>query len=130
MTCPHCGGKLSINENQTKATCDYCDSVILLKEEKEFDNANHFENLGYEFEKGRQRAKQEAFQQNASVNYGQNVYVKKKRHTFWWVMGWIFIFPIPITIIISRNKTMKTWLKTGIIALSWFVYLLIGFINQ
>ena len=44
----------------------------------------------------------------------------------WWVLGWIFIFPIPLTIIISRNKKLKTGAKIGIIAAAWIVYLLMG----
>ena len=34
--------------------------------------------------------------------------------------------PIPLTIIISRNKKLKTGAKIGIIAAAWIVYLLMG----
>ena len=43
-----------------------------------------------------------------------------------WVLGWIFIFSIPLTIIIARNQKLKIGAKIGIIAAGWIVYLLIG----
>ncbi len=50
----------------------------------------------------------------------------KKRKTWLWVLGWILIFPVPLTILMFRNKTMKPALKYGIIAAAWIVYLIIG----
>lgn len=50
----------------------------------------------------------------------------KKRKTWLWVLGWIFIFPVPLTILMVRNKSMKPVLKYGIIAVGWIVYLLIA----
>ena len=36
------------------------------------------------------------------------------------------MFPIPLTIIVSRNKKLKTGAKIGVIAAAWIIYLLIG----
>ena len=38
----------------------------------------------------------------------------------------LFMFPIPLTIIVSRNKKLKTGAKIGVIAAAWIIYLLIG----
>lgn len=46
----------------------------------------------------------------------------EKSNTVWWVLGWIFIFPVPLMIILLRNKSMNKWLKYGLIALAWLVY--------
>ena len=48
------------------------------------------------------------------------------KNTVWWVLGWIFIFPVPLTILILRSKTLKPVLKVLIIALAWIVYIAIG----
>ena len=40
------------------------------------------------------------------------------------------MFPIPLTIIVSRNKKLKTGAKIGIIAAAWIVYLLMGFAGK
>lgn len=52
--------------------------------------------------------------------------VPKKRKTWLWVLGWLFIFPVPLTILMLRKKEMNPILKYGIIAVAWIVYLLIG----
>lgn len=49
-----------------------------------------------------------------------------KRKTWLWVLGWIFIFPLPLTILLLRKKEMKASAKYGIIAGAWIIYLIIG----
>lgn len=49
----------------------------------------------------------------------------KKRRTWLWVLGWIFCFPIPLTILMMRNKTMNPKAKYGIIAAGWVGFLII-----
>ena len=86
----------------------------------QIDNA---ESAGYAFEKGRQRAQQEA---QMPREYSAPPVPKKNKKMLWWVLGWIFIFPIPLTILIARNQKLKTGVKIGIIAAAWIVYLLMG----
>lgn len=50
------------------------------------------------------------------------VSVPKKRRTWLWVLGWLFIFPLPLTILIVRNKTMKPIVKYLIIGAAWLLY--------
>ena len=49
-----------------------------------------------------------------------------RRHWFWWVVGWIFIFPIPLMILMIRNKYLNPWVKALIIVAGWAVYFLIA----
>ena len=51
----------------------------------------------------------------------------KKRKTWLWAMGWILIFPLPLTILLLRKKEMKSPIKYGIIAVAWIIYLVIVF---
>lgn len=86
----------------------------------------HAEETGYQFEKGRQRAQAEATrvqQQTFNMNFGKP---PKKRKTWLWVLGWIFIFPVPLTILMLRNKKLSKPVKIGIIVAAWIVYLIIG----
>lgn len=50
----------------------------------------------------------------------------QKRKTWLWVLGWIFVFPIPLTVLLLRKKEMKPALKYGIIAIAWILYIIIG----
>ena len=49
-----------------------------------------------------------------------------QRKTWLWVLGWIFVFPLPLTILMLHSKQMKPALKYAIIISAWVVYLLIG----
>ena len=50
----------------------------------------------------------------------------KKRKTWLWVLGWICIFPVPLTILMLRKKGMKSAVKYGIIAAAWLIYIMIA----
>lgn len=54
----------------------------------------------------------------------------KKRKTWLWVLGWIFFFPIPLTILIWKNEKLDKKLRYGIIAAMWAIFLLIGIFSQ
>lgn len=126
MVCPHCGAHLKVDSDKKKASCEHCGASILIDDEVQHIQYDNAEEAGYKFEKGRQRAQAEVGN-NSSVNTQQYQSPKKKRKTWLWVLGWICIFPLPLTILLLRNKNMKPALKYGIIAAAWLVYLLIGF---
>lgn len=50
----------------------------------------------------------------------------QKNNLWLWVLGWICIFPVPLTILMLRKKEMKASNKYGIIAIAWIIYLIIG----
>ncbi len=127
-TCPHCGANLKLNPTEQKAVCEYCGTTLFLDENTtriEYVNA---EQAGYNFEKGRLRAQSEQPQAPIAqqVIYQPVRQKPKKRHTFWWIMGWIFIFPIPATILITRNKKMNWIVKAILLIVVWGLYLAIG----
>ena len=122
-TCPKCGANLRIDTDRQSAFCEYCGAQILIDDEVQHLQIDNAENAGYAFEKGRQRAQHEVY---AARNVPAQPAPQKKKRIFWWVLGWIFIFPIPLTIIIARNKKLKPLIKAGIIIAAWVLYLLIG----
>lgn len=50
----------------------------------------------------------------------------KKRKTWLWVLGWLFIFPVPLTILMVNNQKLNKGVKIGIIAISWILYVIIA----
>lgn len=50
----------------------------------------------------------------------------KKRKTWLWVLGWLFFFPLPLTLLLVRNQKMNKVVKIIIIAVAWIFYLLIA----
>jgi len=127
MVCPNCGASLQVDADQKNLTCNYCGNSLYVDDEVKHVQYDNAEETGYQFEKGRQRAQAEAFgvnQQTARMNPGQP---PKKRKTWLWVLGWICIFPVPLTILMVRNQKLSKPVKIGIIAAAWIVYLLIAF---
>ena len=47
----------------------------------------------------------------------------KKRKTWLWVLGWLFIFPLPLTILLLRNRKMNKVVKIVILIVAWLFYL-------
>ncbi|WP_027438347.1 TFIIB-type zinc ribbon-containing protein [Lachnospira multipara] len=126
MVCPNCGASLHVDADQNNLTCNYCGNSLYVDDEVKHIQYDNAEETGYQFEKGRQRAQAEAFgvnQQTARMNFGQP---PNKRKTWLWVLGWICIFPVPLTILMVRNQKLNKSVKIGIIAAAWIIYLLIA----
>ena len=125
MDCPNCGSKLLVDKETGVCTCNSCGGEFLLDDETstqhiEIDNA---EDAGYEFEKGRQKAQAEARRDHSS-SYVNTTATRtnsssKKSNLKWWVIGWIFFFPIPLTILVYRSKSLPQKAKVIILSVLW-----------
>lgn len=137
MRCPNCGAEIGNSEK-----CEYCGSAITVDMKKEQEILNRTgcpkcgsTNIKYSRENhGEVREKSSKTIVHKTVGIcndcGNTWYINadepQKRRTWLWVLGWVFIFPVPLTILMLRKKDMKPVLKYGIIAAAWIVYLLIG----
>ena len=129
MVCPNCGASLQVDADQKNLTCSYCGNGLYVDDEVKHVQYDNAEETGYQFEKGRQRAQAEATmvqQQTFNMNF---VKPPKQRKTWLWVLGWIFIFPVPLTILMLRNQKLSKPVKIGIIVAAWIVYLIIGLVG-
>ena len=138
MRCPNCGAEIG-----TSNTCEYCGSTITseMKKEQEilnkrgcpkcgstninFTRENHGEVNGKNSRKIVHKTV--GVCNDCGYTWYLDVAEPKKRKTWLWVLGWIFIFPVPLTILMLRKKDMKPAVKYGIIAAAWILYLIIGF---
>ena len=139
MKCRYCGGEIDVNSK----TCPFCGSSISLEDKKELEQLNKkgcpkcgSTNISFVREAtGVSRNKKG----NSTVLYQTKgicndcghtwtTNTSKKSKVWLWVLGWIFLFPLPLTILLLRKKNMKPALKYGIIAGAWVVYLLFGLI--
>lgn len=65
--------------------------------------------------------------QNCGYTWNPNATNKSSGKKTWlWVLGWICIFPLPLTILLLRKKDMKPAVKYSIIAVAWVLFLVIG----
>lgn len=137
LSCTKCGAHLQANPNQTFITCNHCGTHFYVDDGVKKYQFQGAEDAGYQFEKGRQRAIREAQMYNPSYystqNARQQVHQQKEtpklRWLFLWVLGWLIIFPVPASILIARQSTWSGFLKDMLIALMWFLYILLGVIS-
>lgn len=54
----------------------------------------------------------------------------QKRKTWLWILGWIFIFPVPLTVLVSKNEKLNKWTKIGIITVAWIMYLALAMVGS
>ena len=138
MRCPNCGAEIGTSDK-----CEYCGSTITsdMKKEQEilnkkgcpkcgstnikFTRENHGEVNGKKTKKIVHKTV--GVCNDCGYTWYLDVAEPKKRKTWLWVLGWIFIFPVPLTILMLRKKDMKPAIKYGIIAAAWIIYLIIGF---
>ncbi len=140
MKCPSCGAEVG-----TSKFCEFCGTQISSEMRREQEQLNMkgcpecgSTNIQFRREnQGEIRGKQSKQVIHRTVGFckdcGATWYpnsaanaVPKKRKTWLWVLGWLFIFPVPLTILMLRKKEMKPVLKYGIIAVAWIIYLIIG----
>lgn len=139
MKCTNCGAEIGSN-----TVCEYCGKQISYEMRRENEQVNMqgcpkcgSSNIQFRREnQGEVRGKNAKKIIHKTVGFckdcGHTWYPDvvdekpKKRKTWLWVLGWICIFPVPLTILMLRKKDMKPALKYGIIAVAWLAYLLIG----
>lgn len=133
MSCPNCGATLQVNPELKQAQCNYCGNLFYMDDGVQHIQYDNAEGAGYMFEKGRQRAQAEyntqQLYQSSTINFQQPVQPKKNM-TWLWVLGWIFLFPVPLTILMLRNKELEAKVRYIIIAVAWVVYFIMAIIGH
>lgn len=138
MKCPSCGADIESNSKK----CSYCGASITYSMRREQEQVNKegcpkcgSSNITFNREKqGEVKGKKGTAVIRRTVGVCKDcghTWVTSegtpKNNKIWlWVLGWIFIFPLPLTLLLLRKKDMKPVLKYGIIAVAWIFYLLIG----
>lgn len=140
MKCPNCGAEINSNSKY----CEFCGTAVTMQMRKEQEQMNKVgcprcksTNIAFTREKqGEVKGKRGTAVVRSTVGMckdcgytwhteSDNQNAKKKKgwlRILGWILGWIYIFPIPITILMRRKKEMKPAIKYGIIAVAWLVY--------
>ena len=137
--CTNCSGELTVDPSQEAAVCKYCGTPFVISKairNYTIQNNTYQTNVVNDQRKGTVEAilsyksEQEEKKYNRKQQEKIRAQDKKKRRNsmILWVLGWIFIFPVPLTILVLRSKTFNWKVKLGIIAAAWIAYLIIFFI--
>lgn len=123
MKCKSCGSILNVEDNTKKIKCKYCHSVYHLDDEVQHIKYDDMEQAGYDFEKGKIRAQQEA--QNDNVNF-KTTEAKKKNKKIWLILAWIFLLPFMATYYIIKSDKLDKKKKIIVLIVMWIVFFIIG----
>ncbi len=139
MKCPNCGADIEGNSRE----CAYCGAPIssAMRKEQElvmkegcpkcgssnirFQRENHGE---YRKKNGKTIVhKTVGFCQDCGYTWTPTVGNGQAKPssvgmTILWILGWIYIFPVPLMILLHRKKDMNPKLRLGIIIASWVLY--------
>lgn len=132
-TCPYCGAKFEADSSKESVKCPYCDSEVNLKGPAESSAIEGRSDTSskkpvdkpwgsFDPAKDTWAKAQEQFKNNANK--------KGKKYLGLWILGWIFCFPIPLTILLLRSKRLEPKVKYSLVAALWIVVLVIGFIRN
>ena len=144
MKCSNCGAEIPSNSRQ----CNFCGSQIsvqMMREQQELNKQGCPQcgsaNIAFNREKqGELRGDNGTQVVRATIGYCKDcgftwdttpTYEEPKtRKTWLWVLGWIFIFPVPLTILMfnsERTESIDKKIRIGIVAIAWLLYFAIGF---
>lgn len=135
MKCQACGAEIGNN-----TVCEFCGTQISAEMKKEQEKLNKQvcpkcsssnvvygrENQGEIRNKNGKRVLHQtvALCKDCGNTWYPNGKVKPKQ-TWLWVLGWIFVFPLPLTLILLKKKDLKPAIKYSLIAVAWILYSII-----
>lgn len=102
--CPNCGVKVGDHPK----ICYHCGTEYY---------SNACPNCGYIPKQ--ETPKADVYEWTSSPIQNTTVEQPKKRRTWLWVLGWIFMFPVPLSVLIWRSQKMPTWGKVILLILLW-----------
>ena len=131
--CEYCGSEMPQEKPQVGG-CPKCGSTNVTFKRERVGTSTRRSSHKNIFGTGRtgQSVSQSAYRtvglcQNCGFTWNPNAANQGSgRKTWLWVLGWIFIFPVPLTILMLRKKDMKPAVKYGIIAAAWLLFFVIG----
>lgn len=118
LKCSQCNGDMTFDSNRKVFICKYCGNVESVDES---DNVQ-IQRIKSQAYKDVEMARQQTELQKEQMYYDEE---RKKKNLVWWVLGWICFFPVPLTILIWRNKEMDKKTKGILTAAVWIGVLIV-----
>ena len=135
LKCPNCMGTRILDNTNMVLKCPYCDSREVIpaelmsdyrrlfgipEPEPQFVQPNNWQPVPPPYQPYTERPMgvPMGVPQGGYVPYGQ----PRKRRTWLWVLGWLFIYPLPLTIILHRNRSLPSFVRYLLIVIAWMMY--------
>ena len=114
LKCSQCNGDMTFDSNRKVFICKYCGNVESVDVQIQRIKSQAYKDV--------EMARQQTELQKEQMYYDEE---RKKKNLVWWVLGWICFFPVPLTILIWRNKEMDKKTKGILTAAVWIGVLIV-----
>lgn len=130
LKCSQCNGDMTFDNNRKVFVCKYCGNVETIDESDDVQ----IQRLKSQTYRDVEATRQQTELKKEQMYYDQiNKMVEdeqRKKNMIWWVLGWIFFFPAPLTILIWKNQNLDTKTKGILIGVLWAVLLIITVVYE
>lgn len=142
LKCPNCMGNRILDNANMVLKCPYCDSREVIPAELISDYRRLFgiPEPAPQFVQPSQPNSWQPVQQNYPPYYSRPMgvpqggyvpYTKpRKRRTLLWILGWLFIFPLPLTILLHRSRKLPAAVRYLLIFIAWIIYFNFNMMNM
>ena len=124
LKCKNCGADLTIEEDKN-AKCPYCQAKFKVDDEVKHIQYDNMEQSGYDFEKGRIRARQENQAKSNKKGVDLGVRPGKKGGCFFWFLC-LILFPYIITYYVLKSSKFDKKKKIIILSILWGFIIICG----
>lgn len=141
VTCSKCGATLHINTDDEVIKCEYCGNEFILDDVNNVNlNTSNADEIGYKFEKGRLKAREEYLSENNKIDKNNNSEINENNSTeiqnssrshkltFLKIIIWVLFFPLMIIYKIIKSDRLDFESKVIILVISGgaIIYILSG----
>lgn len=128
LKCKNCGAVLKVESGSTDIHCDHCKANYKLDDEVQHIKYDEMEKAGYDYEKGRIKAREEHKEEKARRKLEEQAAAvrteKNAKNRKWKIILWIFFFPIMMTVWIWTKSSMSKGAKIALTAAIWIFFII------
>lgn len=130
LKCKNCGGILKVQPGTTDIHCEHCKTNYKLDDEAQHIKYDDMGKAGYDYEKGKLKARQEhelekqrqkIEAQQAAAKAEKDAKMKK-----WIILAWIFFFPFMFTYWLWAKGTLDKRIKIILTVGVWLFFIIVG----
>ncbi|QKF06715.1 hypothetical protein HLV38_00215 [Berryella wangjianweii] len=143
LRCPHCQSAIRIDDSARTAHCAFCDSSFLIDDEVIRVEMSMRGEAGGSYRTDGRRDEapdwarspdmRKAGDADSPAGPAMSAASGPKRKTWLWVLGWLLMFPVPLTILMlksPRTQGIDRRVRIGIVVAVWALYICIGIVNR
>lgn len=128
LKCKNCGAILKVQPDSIDIHCEHCKANYKLDDEAQHIKYDDMEKAGYDYERGRIKARQEHEEeqrrQRLETRQAAVKAEKEQKRKVWIVLAWIFLFPFMLTYWIWAKSTMEKKFKIILTIAIWLLFII------